>query len=72
MGDRGPLEDESQVFSGVIKVWRTDYGELLTDSGVTVPLVTRGYPAVPIGARVTLIARKYKPLFQIEKIVEGG
>lgn len=72
MPDRGPLEDEAQVFSGVIKVWRTDYGELLTDSGVTVPLITRGYPAVPIGARVTLVARKYKPLFQIEKIVDGS
>ncbi|AGK57263.1 hypothetical protein HYPDE_27918 [Hyphomicrobium denitrificans 1NES1] len=72
MGNRGPLEDEAQIFSGVIKVWRTDYGELITDSGVTVPLVTRGYPTVPIGARVTIIARKYKPLFQIEKIVEGS
>lgn len=69
MGDRGPLEEEAQIFSGVITVWRADYGELLTDSGVTVPLVTSGYPTIPVGRHVTLVARKYKPLFQIEKLV---
>ncbi len=68
MADRGPLEENSQVFTGIIKSWRSDYGELLTDSGVTVPLVTEGYPAIPIGMRVTVVARKYKPLFQIEKL----
>lgn len=72
MPDRRPLEDEAQVFSGVIKVWRGDYGELLTDSGVTVPLVTSGYGSIPVGARVTLVARKYKPLFQIERIVDAS
>ena len=36
MQDRAPLEDEAQVFSGIVKVWRSDYGELLTDSGVTI------------------------------------
>lgn len=72
MQDRAPLEDEAQVFSGIVKVWRSDYGELLTDSGVTVPLVTSGYRTVPIGTRVTLIARKYKPLFQIDRIVDAS
>jgi len=72
MPNSGPLEDEAQVFSGIVKVWRSDYGELLTDSGVTVPLVTSGYRPLPVGARVTLVARKYKPLFQIDRIVEGS
>ncbi len=72
MSNRGPLEDEAQVFSGIVKVWRSDYGELLTDSGVTVPLVTSGYRPLPVGARITLVARKYKPLFQIERIVDGS
>jgi len=39
---------------------------------VTVPLVTSGYRPVPVGARVTLVARKYKPLFQIDRIVDGS
>jgi hypothetical protein len=34
--------------------------------------VTGGHPAIPVGTRVTLVARKFKPLFQIEKIVESN
>jgi hypothetical protein len=71
MYDHGPLEENSQVFTGIIKSWRNDYGEPLTDSGVTVPFVTQGYPAVPLGTRVNLVARRYKPLFQIEKLTKS-
>ncbi len=64
------LEPGTHVFTGTIKAWRGDYGELLTDSGVTVPLVTQGLPPLPEGTRVTLVARKFRPLFQIEKVMK--
>ena len=64
------VESDTHVFTGIVRAWRSDYGELITDSGVTVPLVTRGLPPLPEGARVTLVARKLRPLFQIEKVVK--
>jgi len=70
MDNYAPVEPDTHVFSGTIKTWNSDYGELITDSGVTVPLITRGFPALPVGARLTLIARKLRPLFQIEKVVK--
>lgn len=63
------FEPGTQVFTGTVQVWRGDYGELRTDSGVTISLATQGLSAVPEGARVTLVARKFRPLFRVEKIV---
>lgn len=68
MDDSHPVEPGAHVFTGTITAWNSDYGELFTDSGVTVPLFTRGLPAVPVGTRLTLVARKFKPLFQIERM----
>jgi len=65
----GPVEPETHVFTGTIRTWSSDYGELITDSGVTVPVVTRGLPVMTVGTRLTLVARKLKPLFVIEKVV---
>jgi hypothetical protein len=64
------LEPGTHVFTGTVKVWRGDYGELLTDSGVTVPLTTQGHPPMREGARVTLVTRKFRPLFQVEKVIK--
>ena len=64
------FEPETHVFTGTVKFWRGDYGELLTDSGVTVPLVTQGHPPLREGTRVTLVARKFRPLFQVEKVIK--
>jgi hypothetical protein len=44
---------------------------LVTDSGVTVPLLTQGHAPVREGARVTLITRKLRPRFQIERVVRA-
>jgi hypothetical protein len=65
------LETGTQVFSGTIRLWGADYAELLTDSGVTIQLVTRGHPQLRDGARVTVIARRYRPLYQVEEVREG-
>jgi hypothetical protein len=64
------FEPGTHVFTGTVKVWRGDYGELLTDSGVTVPLTTQGHPTLLEGARVTLVTRKFRPLFQVEKVTK--
>lgn len=69
MDSFAPVEPDTHVFTGTVKAWRSDYGELVTDSGVTVPLVTRGLPALAVGTRLTLVARKFKPLFLIERVV---
>ncbi|WP_295558815.1 hypothetical protein [uncultured Hyphomicrobium sp.] len=72
MNSFAPIEPETHVFTGTVKSWQADYGELLTDSGVTVPLVTRGLSPLPVGTRLTLVARKFKPLFMVEKVVARG
>lgn len=70
MNDFTPVEPDTHVFTGTISAWRGEYGEFVTDSGVTVPLLTRGLPAVPVGTRLTLVVRKFKPLFQIERVIQ--
>jgi hypothetical protein len=62
------LEPGTHVFSGTVKVWRSDYGELLTDSGVTVQLVTQGQPMMHVGERVTVVTRRFRPLYQVEDV----
>jgi hypothetical protein len=59
------------VFSGTVRVWGSDYAELFTDSGVTIQLVTQGYPDLRDGARITVVARRYRPLYQIEDVRES-
>lgn len=68
MDEIDPFEPESQVFVGTIKFWRNGYGELVTDSGVTVPLNIEGQPAYRVGTRVRIVARKYKPRYFTEAV----
>lgn len=70
MDSFAPVEPDTHVFTGTVKAWHSDYGELVTDSGVTIPVVTRGLPPLPVGTRLTLVARKFKPLFLIEKVIK--
>lgn len=72
MDNSSPVEPNANVFTGIVTAWRGDYGELVTDSGVTVPLLTRGLPELQVGTRLTLVARKFKPLYQIERVVKQG
>ena len=68
MDEADPFEPESQIFTGTIKVWRNGYGELVTDSGVTIPLTIKDQPAFRVGARVKIVARNYKPRFFVETV----
>ncbi|MBS0253484.1 MAG: hypothetical protein JSR78_20690 [Proteobacteria bacterium] len=64
------LEPGTHVFSGTVRVWSSDYAELHTDSGVTIQLVTQGLHGLRDGARVTVVTRRYRPLYQVEEVRE--
>ena len=68
MDEIDPFEPGSQIFVGTVKFWRNGYGELVTDSGVTVPFTMPGQSALRVGARVRIVARKYKPRFFAESV----
>jgi hypothetical protein len=59
------------VFSGTVRVWGSDYAELHTDSGVTIQLVTQGLHGLRDGARITVVTRRYRPLYQVDEVLEG-
>ncbi len=65
------LEPGTHVFSGTVRVWGSDYAELVMDSGVMIQLITQGHPMRRAGERITIVARKYRPLYQLEKISEA-
>ena len=71
MNQPDPYEPETQVFTGTVRVWRGGYGELVTDSGVTIPLTTEGQMPLPEGVRVTLVTRKLRPIFRIERVIRA-
>ncbi|CCB63882.1 conserved protein of unknown function [Hyphomicrobium sp. MC1] len=64
------LEPGTHVFSGTVRVWGNDYAELHTDSGVTIQLVTQGLHTLRDGARITVVTRRYRPLYQIEEVLD--
>jgi hypothetical protein len=68
MDEIDPFEPGSQIFVGTIKFSRSGYGELVTDSGVTVPFTTQSQSVFRIGTRVRIVARKYKPRFFAEAV----
>ena len=43
-----PFEPGTYEFTGVIKIWSSSYGELVTDSGVTVLFATQGFQAAHV------------------------
>ena len=71
MRDVDLFEPGTQVFTGTVRAWGGPFAELVTDSGLTVTFTTEGTPAVPEGARVTIVARKYLPLFHVVRVRPG-
>ncbi|MFN0219468.1 MAG: hypothetical protein ACKVP4_11720 [Hyphomicrobium sp.] len=68
MDDPEAFEPGDHVFTGTITTWNANFGELLTDSGVSVPLLTQGVTRMRVGARVTILARKLRPRFVIQRV----
>ena len=68
MDDLDPFEPGTHTYSGVVKAWNANSGELVTDSGLVLFLSTQGQPQVPIGARVSVVTRKYRPCFLVTRV----
>ncbi len=58
MDDPDPSEPATHVLTGTVMNWRGSHSELLTGSGVTVPLVARDCPPGSEGTLVRFVARK--------------
>lgn len=68
MGDLDLFEPGTQVFTGVIRSWNGAFGVLVTDSGLSVIIVVQGQPQPPIGERITISARRYRPVYHAASI----
>ena len=68
MEDQDLFEPGSHVFSGVVKSWRGNFGELVTDSGLTVLFVVAGQPQPLIGERITISSRRYRPVYHVTAV----
>ena len=67
MDDPDPFEPGTFEFTGVIKIWGDSYGELVTDSGVTVLFGTQGIQAASAGSRIRIITRRFRPRYHIDQ-----
>lgn len=65
------LEPDTRVFFGRLTRWKDRQAHLVTDSGLTVVLETNGVKPLPEGARVTVVARKYLPVYQVVRMTPG-
>jgi hypothetical protein len=63
MDDADLFEPETHTFSGVVKEWGQFWGELVTDSGLSIIFVTRDQQAVPPGTRISINAKKFRPRY---------
>ncbi len=71
MDELDPFEPGTHTFSGIVKAWTPNSAELVTDSGLTVFLSTQGQPPVPVGARISIVTRKYRPCYLVVKVAAG-
>jgi hypothetical protein len=71
MGDLDRFEPDIQTYSGTVRVWATSTAEIITDSGLVLFLDTRGQPPVPVGTRITIDTRKYRPCHFVTKVTMG-
>ncbi|MDX2307770.1 MAG: hypothetical protein NW216_06000 [Hyphomicrobium sp.] len=71
MGDLELFEPGTQVFSGTVRSVTGIFGELVTDSGLSVVFVVQGQPQPQIGTRITISARRYRPIYHATSISAG-
>lgn len=68
MTDIDPFEPGTHNFSGTIRAWGASTAELITDSGLVVFLDTRGREAIPVGTRIAIVTRKYRPCHLVTQV----
>ncbi len=71
MDDLDRFEPGIQTYSGTVRFWATSTAEIITDSGLVLFLDTRGQPPLPVGTRVTIDARKYRPCHFVTRVTPG-
>lgn len=60
-----PFEPGSHVFTGVVKSWTERTAELVTDSGLLITFSTQNHAPSPVGGRITVSMRKFKPHYAL-------
>lgn len=68
MGDLDLFEPGTQVFTGVVRSWTGAFGELVTDSGLSVIFVLQGQAQPQVGERITISARRFRPVYQVASL----
>jgi hypothetical protein len=68
MGDLDLFEPGTQVFTGVVRSWSGAFGELVTDSGLSVIFVLQGQAQPQVGERITISARRFRPVYQVASL----
>jgi len=68
MDDLDRFEPGLQTYSGIVRVWAANTAEVITDSGIVLFLDTRGQPPMPVGTRVNIEARKYRPCHFVTRV----
>lgn len=63
MDDLDVFEPGTHNFTGTVKSWSANSGELVTDSGLSIIFATQGQQPVPVGARITIVAKRYRPRY---------
>jgi hypothetical protein len=68
MDELDPFEPGTHTYTGIVKAWTTNSAELVTDSGLTLFLSTQSQPPVPVGTRITVVTRKYRPCHLVVRV----
>ncbi len=64
MDENDTFEPGQHTFTGTIRSWSGNTGELQTDSGLAIIFVAAAPPG-PVGSRVTLSTRRYRPRYLV-------
>lgn len=71
MDDADLFEPDTHTFTGVVKEWGPFWGELVTDSGLSIVFVTRDQPIVAQGTRIAINAKKFRPRYLPTRIARA-
>lgn len=71
MDDADLFEPDTHTFTGVVKEWGPFWGELVTDSGLSIVFVTRDQPQVAQGTRIAINAKKFRPRYLPTRIARA-
>jgi hypothetical protein len=73
MGDLDLFEPGTQIFTGVVRSWSGAFGELVTDSGLSLIFVLQGQgeSQPKVGERITISVRRFRPVYQAATITRA-